>query len=72
MDNIFGKRLLLALRSSGVTQIKLSETIGVSISTVQYWIKGRNIPSGTTIIKICNLLNTTPNYLLGFDDNMVK
>ncbi|MBP5175331.1 MAG: helix-turn-helix domain-containing protein, partial [Treponema sp.] len=56
------------LKEKGMTQRQLAEKLGVSEVTVSRWMtdgaNGRN-PSVQTLQKIADVLETTPNYLMG-------
>lgn len=69
MDNIFVERLTLLLNKHNMAQKKLAEYINVDESTISRYIKGISVPNCDILSKIAIALNTTPNYLLGFDDN---
>lgn len=47
--------LAAARKNAGFTQAEAAEHIGVSISTVVNWEKGRTSPKQTEINKICSL-----------------
>lgn len=68
MDANFKIRMETLLRSKGMTQRELAAKLGVSEVTVSRWLtegaNGRN-PSVQTLQKIAEILDTTPDYLLG-------
>lgn len=51
----------------GIGQRGLARLIGVSTSTVGMYEQGRRTPNYSIIIRICHVLNTTPDHLFGFD-----
>lgn len=73
MDANFKNRVEALLKAKGMTQRQLAERLGVSEVTVSRWMtdgaNGRN-PSVQTLQKIANILETTPDYLLGKDETM--
>ena len=59
-----GRRLRRLRKSKGLTQKALGERVGVSdrhISTVE---NGRENPGFETLIRLCDVLNVTPDYLI--------
>lgn len=49
-----------------LTQKEMSDSIGVSVITIQSWEKGTKSPSMSAIISIANLFSVSTDYLLGF------
>lgn len=64
----FSENLKIALANNKMTQQKLAEQLGTTQQTVSRWLKGINEPDFKTLIKICTILNETPNTILGFND----
>lgn len=68
MDANFRNRMESLLKSKGITQRELAAKLKVSEVTVSRWMtdgeNGRN-PSVQTLQKIAEILETTPDYLLG-------
>lgn len=64
----FGKRLQEILIWKGITQTKFAEMIGVKKTSVTDWIKNRSCPNLKLFVKICVVLDETPNYFLDFRD----
>lgn len=68
MDGNFRSRMEALLNSKGMTQRELAARLGVSEVTVSRWMtdgaNGRN-PSIPTLQKIADILETTPDDLLG-------
>lgn len=60
----FGERLKVAREHIGFTQPKLAGLIGYGTSTVSEYERGTNKPNLDTFIKLCNILNRSPNYFL--------
>lgn len=67
-DNIKKKR-----NQKGITLLELAESIGVREATVQRYESGsiKNIKH-ETIIKIANVLETTPAYLMGWEEEHIS
>lgn len=57
------KRLL---KEKHITQKSIAEIFGVSKMTVGYWTKGNCIPSGNRLIRLAELLEVTPEELIGY------
>ncbi len=64
--NIFGNRLKELRKSRGYTQQELAKLIGVSASSIGMYEQGRREPENAVLSKICQVLNTTTDYLIGF------
>lgn len=62
----FAKRLKEQLIWNGMTQTKLAELLNIKQQAVSNWVTGRNEPTVKQLVKICIVLNTTPNELLDF------
>lgn len=75
MDANFRNRMESLLKSKGITQRELAEKLDVSEVTVSRWMtdgaNGRN-PSVQTLQKIAEILETTPDYLLGKETPEIK
>lgn len=68
MNNIpFGDRLGRILDSRGISQSEFARQTQLSRMTIVEALNGR-VPTGTTIIKMCNVLHVSADYLLGFTD----
>lgn len=65
----FGNRLKNRRKKIGIkSQDEFAERLDVHLKTVRNWEQGRNIPELITLINICNMLNCSPDYLLGYID----
>lgn len=75
MNANFKNRVETLLKEKGMTQRELAARLGVSEVTVSRWMtdgaNGRN-PSVQTLQKIAEVLQTTPDYLLGNDADVQK
>ncbi len=67
---INGERLKKLRAEKRLTQDKLSNLIGVSKVSVCYYESGIRTPTLDTLLKICKVLETNVNYLLGMDMNL--
>ena len=68
---IFGKRMKNARKKAGIkTQELFADTVGVHLKTVRNWEQGIYAPDLTNLVFICNLVNCSMDYLLGFVDDV--
>ena len=63
---MFGKNLKEIRTSKHITQIELSEMIGVSQQQLSNYEKSKGYPSVDVLLKLCKILDCSPNKLLGF------
>lgn len=66
MSNYFAENLMDLLRIKNIPQRKLAEMLGVTPSTVNQWVKKKREPDYDLLIRICILLDTEPNEILGY------
>lgn len=65
----FGRRLKDRRKKVGIkSQEDFADKLGVNLKTIRNWEQGRNAPELTTLINICNMLDCSPDYLLGYID----
>lgn len=63
-----GDRIAKKRHERGWTQRELAQQIGLNIKSIKDWESGVSLPSAKTIIKLCQLLNVSSDYLLGLDN----
>ena len=51
-------------KQAGLTQIELTDKLGVSIATLRRWEAGETAPTGTRIVEIASLLGISPDGLI--------
>ena len=66
MDNIFGNNLKRLRMEKGYTQKDIADRLGMSPSAVGMYEQGRREPDNEVLASLCKLLDTTPDYLIGF------
>lgn len=66
--NFFGEKLKAVRKLKGLTQLDLSKKISVSKGTISAYEQGLSYPSIETLVKICDILDTSSDYLLGISD----
>ena len=52
------------------TQEQLGALVGVTKQTISGWERGRRTPSADDLIKLCQVLNCSADYLLGLSNDM--
>lgn len=67
--SIFSERLRDCRKRCGFTQKGLAEKLGVASSAVGMYEQGRREPDSSMLLKICSVLDTTTDYLLGLDNH---
>lgn len=55
-----------ALQKRGMSQVELSEKIGISKNTISLWVRGKMTPSLDTLILLVKTLDVSADELLGF------
>lgn len=65
---MIGKRLKLVRTYHGDRQIDLARKLNVSESTVKSWERDNSSPSYEILASICNLYQTSADYLIGISD----
>ena len=63
-----GKNILESMKVKGITQTELAKLLEVKQNTVSQWINGVNEPNCQTIVKLCYVLEITPNEIFGWKD----
>lgn len=51
-----------------ISQTELAKRLNISQATVNRWTKGINQPDFQNLFCLCEILETTPNELLGWDN----
>ena len=70
--SIFSQRLKDCRKRCGFTQSELAKKLGVASSAIGMYEQGRREPDSSMLLKICSVLDTTTDYLLGLDNNPHK
>ena len=65
MQISFDARLTQALQSRHKTAKELAAACGVTVASISAYTRGLNLPSITVLIKICQTLDVSADYLLG-------
>ena len=59
-----GARVRTIRRQQSLTQEELAEKVGISASFLGHIERGTRVASLETLVSLCNVMNTTPEYLL--------
>ena len=51
--------------AAGLTQVELSERVGVKQGSLSAWERGEAMPSVSNLLRLCAVLNTSADELLG-------
>ena len=68
MELLFAKRLRELRKEKGVSQVKLGDALGYGYTAISSYETGRNEPSYTDLIRICEILDVSADYILGISD----
>lgn len=69
---IWFRNLQAAREAKGWTQVKLAMETGISQQSITYYETGTRVPSLEVAVKLAKSLNTTIDYLIGNNDNMLQ
>jgi len=64
----FGEKLSAARKAKGFSQGELAAKINVSRQAVSKWESGTAQPETANILKLCEVLEVSPNELFGYDE----
>ena len=64
---IFSKNLKKALKDRNMTLSSLANKLNLHRTNVCRWTTGKVVPRIDTLMKICEILEISPNELLGYD-----
>lgn len=65
-----GERIKEARLAQHLNQEELAERIGSKYRSISTWENGTAKPDCLTLIRLCEVLNISPNHLLGFNMNV--
>lgn len=68
MDKARANRIKQLMKIAGLSRDSLAAESGYSAGTISNIRKGAEIKTDQ-LIALCSILNTTPNYILGFSDH---
>ena len=64
------RRLQLAFKRSGMSQVQLASTTGITTSTISRYLLGECEPKATAMIKLASALNVSVEYLMGIEPDV--
>ena len=67
---MIGDKMREVLKKHNLTNTKAAEMMGISQPRLALWLSGKNEPSQESIKKFCKMFNTTPNYLMDFEEEL--
>ena len=65
---VFRERFAEAMRAKGLTQAMLGRLMNVNQTTISRWLNGKREPDYNLLMLLCAILDETPNFLLGYDE----
>ena len=68
----FGKKLKELRLKKGLLQRDIAEDLKVDSSAIGYWERGINEPKFNKLCEIADYFEVTPNYLLGYEEEINK
>ncbi len=70
---LFGEKVKMLRKEKGLTQAELAEKCGVTLRSIQnYELKSLFPKSQDVVMKLCEVLDTTPDYLISDDDRFLN
>ena len=71
-EKIWFKNLQKAREAKGYTQVKLAMEAEISQQSITYYETGTRVPSLQIADKLAKILDTSIDYLIGNDDNLIQ
>ena len=65
---MFNERLREARLEKGLRQVDVANAVGLTLRAICNYEAGTREPSLQTLTALCRFLETTPNFVLGFED----
>jgi transcriptional regulator with XRE-family HTH domain len=65
---VFGERLRHRAEELGLSDAEVARRAGLSARRYGHYVTGNREPDLQTLVRICGVLNTTPNQLLGLSE----
>lgn len=64
----FGERLRLRAKELGLSDSEVARRLGLSQARYSNYVNGNREPDNATLVRICRVLDTTPDAILGFSE----
>ena len=68
MERVFAKRLRELRQEKKLSQVDLGALLGYGYTAISNYENGRNEPSLSDFIRICEVLEVSADYILGLSD----
>lgn len=68
----FSENLASLRKSKNLSQEEIADRLGVSRQAISKWENGQALPETANIMKLCEILEITPNELLGYEEYKVQ
>ena len=65
---MFNEKLREIRLEKGLRQVDVANAMGLTLRAICNYEAGTREPSFDILVKLCNFFDTTPNFLLGFED----
>ena len=67
---MLGDRIKKARKIRGLTQKRLAEELGLSLTAIQYYESGKRTPNNAVVLAIAKVLDVNPHWLLTGEGEM--
>ncbi|MBR4892600.1 MAG: helix-turn-helix transcriptional regulator [Clostridia bacterium] len=67
----FGSKIIELRKIKGYTQKQLAEFLQISPTRLNYWEKDKREPDLFNILKLCEVLDISPDELLNIEKNII-
>lgn len=67
-QELIGRRIASVRKLRGLKQVELGAAVGVSDQTISNWEVGLRTPRADLLLKLCQELNCSADYILGISD----
>lgn len=68
----FYQNLSALRKSKNLSQEEIADRLGVSRQAISKWENGQALPETANVMKLCEILEVTPNELLGYEEQKAK
>lgn len=68
----FSDNLACLRKSKNLSQEEIADRLGVSRQAISKWENGQALPETANIMKLCEILEVTPNELLGYEEQKAQ
>ena len=66
MEREIGQRLVARARDLQLSNAEVARRVGLAESRYAHYVSGSREPNFATFVRICQVLGTSPNHILGF------